>query len=177
MYASSLGEGACLTRVDQKLSLLLGMSLPMMLLASPGCGPMNTAPPALSTVGGACSTPAANLSATGSAVSFSKNGNFVVHSTPKSSQAKAGSNEYLLRLAQGLDMRPVSKDAVVTVQCLRISSKTQSKYPAKTPATVQKLEDGSFLITATFDKPGNWELDFHLTDGTLQDDHVVSITF
>ena len=164
-------------KIYSKPSFILALSMLAVLTVAAGCGPMNTAPPAQAMVGGACAAPGATSTTTGSAVAFSKNGSFIVHSTPKSAQAKAGANEYSIRLAQGLDMRPVSKDAVVTVQCMRLSSKSGNKYPAKTPATVQKNEDGSFLITATFDKPGNWELDFHLTDGTLQDDHVVSITF
>lgn len=127
---------------------------------------------------------AANPSPSGSPkdtpVSYSQNEHFIVSTliadvdsgqAPNDKPSPMTDNLYVIRFVNGRNLAQPSEEAQLTVQYTHTTSTgLLGPYPA--PAIRQ---GDHFVTTIHFGQSGNYALHLHLTDGAIQDDHVVYV--
>jgi len=147
------------------------------IFALSACGPMNPKP---GTAESSSSKTALSAGVQGEAIANGTSDKFVFSVKPEAEAAKpiTGQNQYVIRLVHASDLSPISKETQVSIDY----SHSHAKIPATFNAAISQQEDGSYLATVYFEKPGTWKLNIHVTEpGTgsaaqLQDEYSISIS-
>jgi hypothetical protein len=115
-----------------------------------------------------------------SPVSYSQNEHFIISAliadvdsgqAPNDKPTPMTDNLYVVRFVSGRNLAPPSPDAQLTVQYIHTTS-TGTDGPWTPVAT--RVGD-HFVVTIHYGQSGNYAIHLHLTDGAIQDDHVVYV--
>jgi hypothetical protein len=125
-------------------------------------------------------TPSPSGSPTDAPVSYSQNEHFIVSAlladvdsgqNPSEKPSPMTDNLYFIRFVSGRNLSQPSADAQLTVQYIH----TMSIGPPDIYSAVATRQGDHFAVTIHYGQSGNYALHLHLTDGAIQDDHVVYV--
>lgn len=112
-------------------------------------------------------------------VSYSQDEHFIVSflladvdsgQAPNDKPTAMTDNLYIVRFVSGRNLSPPSPDAQLTVRYIHSTSTGTTSY------NVPGIRQGDhFATTIHFGQSGNYAIYLHMTDGSIQDDHVVYV--
>jgi hypothetical protein len=152
------------------------------------CGPVNQKPsvdlskqsktmcdPQIQTEVGASPSPSGTP-----VVSFSRDQQFIVSAliadvdsgqAPNDKPSPMTDNLYFIRFVNGHNLSSPSANAQLTVECIH----NLSMGPPDIQVPEVTRQGDHFATTIHYGQSGSYELHLHLTDGAIQDDHVVYV--
>jgi hypothetical protein len=156
------------------------------------CGPVNQKPavdlskasrnmcdPQVPTELSANPTASSSPSPASASVSYSQDQQFIVSmqladvdngQSPNDQPTPMTDNLYVIRFVNGKNLSVPSANAQLTITDIHTTSTQTYNYPLD----VARQGD-HFITTIHFGQSGNYAIHLHLTDGAIQDDHVVYV--